>query len=508
MWKPAIAIVLLFGRHNPERVQDAFQVKEQFPMPAAKDQQGVEKEIRARLKADFSDRSTEGCRALAKKLISQVKDVKGNPTEAFVFLRLANRAAADAADLETVSLAIDMLSENFNGVKLETEWEDALKMASPRTREEGVALAESALDAADRLSHANQYTLAIRLATRAWHEAAKAQDKSITELAKRSVESFQRLYAEYQDALAFALERAFNAKVDNPKRDLEFGRFLAVQKGDWERALPLMVKGMAGELSDLAARDLAAGSPKEKYEVAKAWLKFGKGRPATEKKAFLSRALARAEESLFGQSGTDRLDALALISQVEAFYPNLDLLALIRLDRDGRPPPWTKDGSALVTGIAPSWCSDIPVVPPEEYDLVLTVERRSEKGSFNVGFVARGRQFMLDMDSYGVRQWTGISMLDGKGGDENGLAYQKRVFVDKLPRRITCSLRRRRFTVLFDGERIMDWKNPDYRKTDMSAHTAVVDKTVLTVGAYEGAFRISRFTLAPVTGEWKKPGRK
>jgi hypothetical protein len=206
------------------------------------------------------------------------------------------------------------------------------------------------------------------------------------------------------------------------------------------------------------------------------------------------------------EEGADLLPAKKLlksrpkkISDTAAPLPpqTLDLLDLIQASQDSIAGDWGFQDRALVTSSIKWGRLQVPCVPPEEYDLQLTVTRKKGANSFNIGLGVDGRQTMVVLDGQdGVTSWLYTHMEDSPVKET---AVSGRTLRYNTRTQVTCAVRKSGIAVKVDGKSVIDWKG---NLLDLYLEPAwqVPSSKALILGSYESAFLIDEVRLTPVTG--------
>ncbi len=236
-----------------------------LPVPDAAAQTAAAKRIKEAHGADYENAKTRADKIeLAKKLISEGNDAKGDPAEAYSLFRIARDIAALAGDADLAFQAIDAIGRRYQIDVLQTQADLLTKFAelvdAQAVRPWGAEtedLINEAL-AAERFEIAKQCVAALtKLAARSGDEIR------IEHAAKRSTVVDKRA-AEF-DELAKATARLKTTPNDGPA-NLTIGKNVCFKKGDWKRGLPMLTLGDDPQLKDLALRDLA--DPQDAVEQA------------------------------------------------------------------------------------------------------------------------------------------------------------------------------------------------------------------------------------------------
>jgi hypothetical protein len=179
--------------------------------------------------------------------------------------------------------------------------------------------------------------------------------------------------------------------------------------------------------------------------------------------------------------------------------PEIDLLDLVRIERDAVQGPWGFHGEALVTP-AVQWSRlALPCNPPEEYDLRIIATRRQGTDSLNIGFVYGGRQGMLMLDGNGGEtSW--IDLLTPYDLPSNETAVVGKFLKWNRATRILLSVRRHAVNVSIDGAKIIDWKG-DPAELKLIPGYRIPDRQALFIGSWDTILAIDELALIPITGK-------
>lgn len=176
----------------------------------------------------------------------------------------------------------------------------------------------------------------------------------------------------------------------------------------------------------------------------------------------------------------------------------IDLLDLIRISEDSISGTWGFFDRALVTSRTPRGRLQIPCIPPEEYDLNLTVTRKDGTDSLNLGIVFGGRQAMIVLDGHnGIESWLSLAGTTGTGDNDTRVAT--RIFKWGRPVPLTVSVRKGAVSVSSQGKTLIDWKGSP---NDLELHPEfrVLNDQALLIASWDTMFKIDEMTLHPVTG--------
>ncbi len=177
----------------------------------------------------------------------------------------------------------------------------------------------------------------------------------------------------------------------------------------------------------------------------------------------------------------------------------VELIKLLDPQKDAVAGTWTREEETLLSPAIPFGRLQLPVLPPDEYDLTLTIERKSGVDSFNIGLISGGQPCVVILDGMKNGDTSGIDLVGGKGFMDNETTFKGRLLLQDQPAQIVCSVRKDRITVSVDGKKIIDCAGDPGR---LSAYRgwAVPEPRALFVGSYESGFRVQNLVLMPVSG--------
>jgi len=276
--------------------------------------------------------------ALAKKLVEQAEENRGNPVECFVLLRAAREMAIQAVDAKLALQATDRLATwyDVDGTTQRVDTFQAVGRAASKSSQFH-ALADQALPLIDAAVREDRFDAATRAGELGVAAARRARQyalaKQITERMKE-VKQSASLYRAYQDAMV-VLE---DSPID-PSASLTAGRFLCFFRGDWRKGIPLLALAKDQDLQALAVRELKEPRKQEnQVALADAWWDLAATREGREKEGAMLRAGAWYKlAETHGSSGllnTKIETRLREIARLERPIPRLQPpAATVRTDR-------------------------------------------------------------------------------------------------------------------------------------------------------------------------------
>jgi hypothetical protein len=170
--------------------------------------------------------------------------------------------------------------------------------------------------------------------------------------------------------------------------------------------------------------------------------------------------------------------------------PPYDLFKLIDVAHDARIGVWTIRDGAIVSPIAPAAALQIPYQPPPAYRWTVVAQRESGSGSLNLGFVIEQHSAMCVLEGWD-QKLSGLSLLDGRTGDNNATTVRQKVLHDNLPNIIVITVRPSRVVCEINGQTIIDWTgSPQQLSLDRRYWKNLGGQLIL--GSWDASFAISK----------------
>jgi hypothetical protein len=250
--------------------------------------------------------NSEAYKEAAQLLWKAARDTQDDLPIQFVLYRDARDLAARAGDGSFVLQIIDDMTEDFvfDTLEMKTALLAQAGKSAP-TREAYRTVAELALQLFSDALDTDQYDLALRLAKTA-DEAARG-GKDIPLLAAARKRHALALAAQKEFAQIKKFADKLREDPHDPEANLEIGKHLCLQRGNWDKGLPLLAKGSDEELKHLAEQDLAPSEdPKEQAKLADAWAKLAEAEKGNARAQLLTRAYFWYQQALPGLSGLSK----------------------------------------------------------------------------------------------------------------------------------------------------------------------------------------------------------
>jgi WD40 repeat protein len=293
--------------------QDSPRVK----VPDKKAQDYADKLINDIFQEDFEKAKDAAAKSKLASYLVQQGDETDDPAAKFVLYRRGRDLAADAGDATAALTAIEKLAKRFEVAALEMKAQTLLTVSkSLPDKEAGKALVDLVLGLINDAVDADNYDAAIELGKVAQAAARKAQSINlVTSIDKRNDEilaikkSFSRLQ-KYVDRL--------KTYPKDPEANLELGKYYALLKGKWDRALPLLALGNDKGLQAQSKADLAKPKDgKDQLDLADGWWSLATNEKDPAKTHLLQRAAYWYEQALLNLAGLNRTKAQKRIDKIQ-----------------------------------------------------------------------------------------------------------------------------------------------------------------------------------------------
>lgn len=170
-----------------------------------------------------------------------------------------------------------------------------------------------------------------------------------------------------------------------------------------------------------------------------------------------------------------------------------DLLASMDPKKDTIRGNWKLTGGVLQNVLGEGWSGiDSSYVPPPEYDITFTVERKSGGECFYVALPASGTRFALVVDS-NVGGWCGPLHHKGKQANDNKLGVKGKLLEVGKPKTFKVMIRPTGFAVQVDGKDLFAWKG-DWKEMSLpdDDYWGLSKKNVIHFGATIAEFKVAK----------------
>lgn len=261
--------------------------------------------------------------ALAKKMLGQAAETKGDPASHFVLLRVAKDVAVLAGDVETALGAVNRIAAIYDVDAMEMKEETFHAVASAaRISSQFKAIAQQALPLIEEAVALDEYEKADRFGESGSSLARRAREyvllKQIVER-RKEVGELAQAYAEARKA-----QELLEENPTEPDANLTVGRYLCLVKGEWAKGVPMLALGGDAQLKAVARKELmGAASADEKVALGDQWWELAQVQQGDVRKSMMLRAGSWYQAAQEGISGLikikidRRLEEIATIGAVE-----------------------------------------------------------------------------------------------------------------------------------------------------------------------------------------------
>lgn len=264
---------------------------------------------------------------LAQTLLFEGKETKDDAAGRYVLFFKAHNMAAQAGDVNTALQAADELAQGFD-IASGTIFQMKIKMLQQAGKVKGAtadaykSVIDRALLILDDTLDADDFPSSLDLIAAAEHAAIKLQSLGLVSSMRKRQDEIVRLQKEFARWQPFA-EKLANTPND-AEANLEMGKYHALIKGNWDRGLPMLVKGNKSILQNLAQSDRAnPDTDGSRRVVALGWFNFGtsKATDASMKTQALLRAYYWYQENLADAKDEQRMLIESKLMEISELLP-------------------------------------------------------------------------------------------------------------------------------------------------------------------------------------------
>ena len=475
----------------------AAKKESRLAVPEDSAQDKARKLIRTLFKAEYSDKSPAAKQTLAQKLLEKGLIVTNDPVSQWVFLNEALDIAAAGGDVETAFAAADEVAKSFLVERLDLKYAVLTKLkVAVRDPWMSRDLALACVEIAKEAVFAERYDTARKALQRGQLYARAAKD----------VYLLPKTRALQKDVSSLKLEfTRVKAKLENPapKDEEAVGRYLCFVLGDWQRGLPHLLAGARGSLKKVVSKEEPKPTEVGAQEaLAKAWVDFGRReRSSWRRKQILNRARHWLTTALPKATGVTRLRLVKRLADLEEDELGVvDLLPMIDPKKDTVSGDWVFKDGALACSYGAKIRIEIPYTPPDEYDLEVTVEKRTGNGTVGLGLVRGNLPFGLWID--GQQQYgTCLSRL----ADIDNLPdkFTDTLIAPSQPSEVVVSVRNGGVSVTIDGKRVIKWTGKWSRMSPCPTWRGRRDN-VLILGGWNNVVAFTKVRLILISAPGKQ----
>jgi hypothetical protein len=473
-----------------------------IPVPEAAQLKEAEKTVKDLFKAEYA-KKTAADRASLARLLLQSATSQASPPERWICLAQAQDLATQAGEWEIAWDAVVQTAAAFevDGTALKTVLltqagktvkapdeagkigERAVKFAEELIRQDAAEPAEKAVALAQQLAK--------KSANPALMAQAAAKAKDLSDL-KAGLEKSRKT----REALA--------KNPDDPVANLEYGLFLCLARGQWEKGLPHLARGTEGPYRTIATRELGAPeAAADQASLGDFWWDQAEKETGPAKAAARSRAGFWYDRALAGLEGLARVRAEKRLTEAEiAQHGFIDLLRLIDPAKDAVATKWALENGVLTNGMNFRCRLQIPYQPPEEYDLTYQLATTGEGNPMVFGLVGGAVQFNVGLEGWGRHMIGSAAKKEINPPFTKALNYGTGDSFGK-DNTIVIAVRKKGFTFTVNGTKSVAWEGA-YSTLTNPAEWAVPDPKALWIGAWDRPLQIRKIALTPVSGQGRR----
>jgi len=304
-----LALVTLLQADDPEKAR----------IPSKEEQARAHSLIVEIFKEDFVNARDAAAKSkLASNLLQQGKESKDEPANRYMLYRAARDLAAQAGDAPLALAAVEELARSFPVPVLEMRTETLAAVAEHiDSKEAGKALVDLIMPSLTEAADADDYEAALKLGRVALEAAKKSKSLPLVSSVENRIADVRVI----QKGFAHLKPYVDRLKTDpsDAEANLELGKYFALLKGKWERALPLLAKGSNEVLKAQAAKDLARPTEsREQLALADGWWDLAAQEKEPSRLHLQIRARFWYEKAVLGLAGLNRTKALRRADQISA----------------------------------------------------------------------------------------------------------------------------------------------------------------------------------------------
>ena len=432
------------------------------------------------------------------KLLDEARRCADKPTDQYVLLAAARQAALEAKDLHLSFKAVDALAAAF---EVDAPVIKALAVANGGLKAETNTTTwdncRAVLQVFDQLVAAGEYDVAAKLTVPLTQSAAG--DSFLKMAVARRIKDLEPLRIG-KEKFVKALARLKVAPDDRPANQ-DAGVFLCFCKGDWAAGLPMLARGTQSDIKRLAADELAGvRTSEELQQVAANWATVALKQPDAYRPKIHEHATMLYRHALADTTGLQKRAIESAIQKLQSGTPPkwVDLLALVRTERDLVHGKWSGDGFTLATE-AQSGRLELPYIPPAEYAFRIDFTVQAGQQTVFMGLAKDGKAFQWIMGNLGNR-FAGFQMIEGQDAGKNKASVKQQL---TLGRRYTAIVEvyHDKLKAYVDGQLLVEWPT-DFH--EMSYHSspnwAPREPSRLAVGSWSTPVTFHRIEVLELNG--------
>ncbi len=284
----------------------------------------AEKTLSKMFKDDLAKAKTDqaAARDLANTLLREARQTNEDPPLRFTALALARDLAAQTGDTSTALAAVEELAKHYiiDALAMKAA---LLLLASDKAaaKDDHLTIAEVALGFLDEALANDNYKAAGDLVKAAEESASKSKNLQLAARVDKRGQEVEQARKEFSRMQKFV--DVLDKNPDDLAANAEMGKYFCLVKGNWERGLPMLVKGADKTFLDIAKRDLA--KPQEtrlQLDLGDDYATLAEDFKGLAQKMLLKRAhhwFAKCLPNL--QSGLNKIRVEKAIDEIAGMFP-------------------------------------------------------------------------------------------------------------------------------------------------------------------------------------------
>ena len=239
--------------------------------------------------------TTAAKRHLAEELFNQAGK-SADTDRRYVLLREATDLASEAGNAQLMVRAINAAAAEFKVNGLVAKEKMLVRFAGEAATAERIgSLVEASRQVAEQAAALDRYDVAVHLARQASAVRGRSR-RSFPQGVRRTVARLERQYKEYQTVAE--ANNTLQTDPANPAANLALGRWNALVKGDWDKALEFLAKGGDPALQRAAQQEIRGPKTADSQAAAgDAWWNLEDAQDETAKSKYQARAASWYERT-------------------------------------------------------------------------------------------------------------------------------------------------------------------------------------------------------------------
>jgi hypothetical protein len=509
------------------------------PAPGVEAQQAMRDKLQSLFKSEFErGAKPDGQQEFLSFAMGMARKLQTDPVAKFVLYRESYDRAIQLDEFITAAEIIDELERSYEVDEYALRQHLLTEAArAAKTPDERLPLVDFALEMADHALATQRPDDVTRLANLADSLARNLSARGIKSQTASRTSQLRRAAQELDPVIAARAKLQLDPA--DAAASLIEGKYRCFAQGNWAAGLALLAQSSDSATSDAAKLDLAAAGGDRPAAIAAgdAWFDLAEGNgdlaPAFARaRHWYASAVNSAEglERIKLERRIEQIDALnlpppsaakaadlpgarILLTGVSALEPTNVLLALSA--QTVRSQGWTLDTNQLcVEGPAARARLPSPVQPRGDYQVELAIVRSQRQfgasaapaGTFVVGLPSGKSQCLVVLDfPVAGRGFASFLTLSGyrKLEDNPTLTLSETVqprLAEGRASEVVCQMKSDEIAVLIGGEKVIEYRG-DMGRLMVPPEWAVPSRRSIFLGAHQGGFCVTGWTLAPLTSD-------